>query len=198
MASLDYLWKNRKKVDVLEPEFMVVWAKRFLTFPTLYRRYRKVRSMIKKGAHINESAEIGEVKINGKLNNLSIGAYSFIGRAEIALHDQIYIGEKVCISDGVKLLTGTHDIEDPQWELITKPIIIESNVWIAESAIILPGVHLGKGAVVGAGAVVRKNVDPYTVVVGNPARPVRKRRYEVFDYNPCQFLAGNSSWLNGK
>ena len=56
-----------------------------------------------------------------------------------------------------------------------KPVKIDHNVWIGHSAVILPGVHIGTGAVVGAGAVVSKHVAPYTIVAGVPAQPIRRR-----------------------
>ena len=56
-----------------------------------------------------------------------------------------------------------------------KPIVIEDYVWIATGAMILPGVTVGEGAVVAAGSVVTKDVPPWTVVAGNPAREVKKR-----------------------
>jgi acetyltransferase-like isoleucine patch superfamily enzyme len=56
---------------------------------------------------------------------------------------------------------------------VTKPVIIENNVWIGSAAIILPGVHIGSGAVIGAGAVVTRDVPARTVVIGIPARPLK-------------------------
>ena len=60
---------------------------------------------------------------------------------------------------------------------------------------ILPGVYLGRGAVVGAGAVVSKSVTPDSIVIGNPAKPINKVRTQVLGYNPCEFLAANRAWL---
>ncbi len=53
--------------------------------------------------------------------------------------------------------------------------VIGNDVWIGQNAVILPGVHIGDGAIIGASSVVGHDVEPYTIVVGNPARPVRKR-----------------------
>ena len=60
-------------------------------------------------------------------------------------------------------------------DLITKPIMIMDNIWIASGAMILPGVTIGEGAVVTAGSVVVKDVEPWTVVGGNPAMMIKKR-----------------------
>src|SRR5690606_15060402 len=143
------------------------------------------------------TAEIGIIQANGKKSNFKVGDFSFIGRVHLALHECIEIHNNVCINDGVQLLTASHSISDPEWKHIKRPIIIEDYVWIATNAMILPGVTIGKGAVVGAGSVVSKDVKPYTVVVGNPALPTSKRRTEDLVYNPCEFLAANLAWLKG-
>ncbi|MFV5698734.1 acyltransferase [Flavobacterium sp. ZT3R17] len=72
-------------------------------------------------------------------------------------------------------------------------IIIYDYAWIAINVIILSGVHIGKGAVVGAGSVVRKDVAAGVIVAGNPAKPLLKERSKEFNYNPCEFLAGNKA-----
>lgn len=128
---------------------------------------------------------------------LHVGETTFIGRAHIALHAPVVIGCNVCINDNVQLLTGSHDVMDSRWPHKAGPIIIEDYVWIGTSALILPGVKLGRGCVVGAGAVVTKSVAPGLIVVGNPAKPLDKRRGADLDYNPCEFLAANRAWLIG-
>ena len=89
--------------------------------------------------------------------------------------DCITIGKNVCVGEDVKLITGSHDISAVHFDLVTKPITIEDNVWIATGATILPGVTIREGAVVAAGSVVVKDVDPWSVVGGNPARFIKKR-----------------------
>ena len=85
------------------------------------------------------------------------------------------IGKNVCIGEDVRLITGSHDVTSPHFNLVTRPITINDNVWIATGAIVLPGVTIGEGAVVGAGSVVTKDVEPWTVVGGNPAKFIKKR-----------------------
>ena len=89
--------------------------------------------------------------------------------------DRIKIGNRVDVSSGSYLCTAGHDIESPIMELTYAPIIIGDDVWIASRSIILPGVSIGNGAVVASGAVVAKDVSPWTVVGGNPARYIKKR-----------------------
>jgi acetyltransferase-like isoleucine patch superfamily enzyme len=197
MASLNYLWKQRAKYPVTTIEFYKAWAKRFLCMPELIKRNRRRSMLVNKGAIIDTTAEIGEVNVAGSKMNLKIGAFTFLGKVHIALHEKVVIGSNVCINDGVQVLTASHDVMDPKWNHIKAEIIIDDYVWIATNALILPGVHIGKGAVVGAGAVVSKDVLAGQIVVGNPAKAISKKRIEELDYNPCEFLAGNRAWLIG-
>ena len=87
----------------------------------------------------------------------------------------IVLGDNVTVSQGVKLDTASHDIASPIMELMYAPIVIEANAWVAAWSIVLPGVTVGEGAVVGAGAVVTKDVAPWTVVGGNPAKVIGRR-----------------------
>ena len=108
--------------------------------------------------------------------NLEVGDLSSIGdNSWVYALDKITIGEKTCIGEYVKLLTGYHDIATWNFAFRTKPITIGSCVWIATGATVLPGVTIGDGAVVAAGAVVTKDVEPWTVVGGNPAKFIKKR-----------------------
>lgn len=77
------------------------------------------------------------------------------------------------IGPHVSLLTVNHDF-DNLWSLSGKPIILKKNAWIAAKATILPGVTVGEGAVVAAAAVVTKDVEPYTIVGGNPAKLIKR------------------------
>ncbi len=197
MASLNYLWMNRAKFPFKSPDFFRAWGKRLFSFTELVRRNRRRWELVRGGAKIHETTEIGEVVVEGPKRQLSIGAFSFLGKVFLALHDEVEIGERVCINDGVRILTASHDIADAKWSNIKGKIVIEDYAWIGMGAIILPGVHIGRGAVVGAGAVVVKPVLAGTVVVGNPAKPISKARSEELDYNPCEFLAANRAWLVG-
>ena len=89
--------------------------------------------------------------------------------------DEIHIGKQVIVSQDAYLCTASHDVSSPVMKLVTKPIRIENNAWVAAKVTILPGVTIGDGAVVGACAVVARDVPPWSVAVGNPARVVGKR-----------------------
>lgn len=95
----------------------------------------------------------------------------------------LVIGKQVSISAGTWLVTGTHDMNDPNFNADYKPIVIEDFAWIGMRATILAGVTIGKGAVVMAGAVVSRDVAPYTVVGGVPARVIAQRQLQEPTYN---------------
>ncbi len=92
------------------------------------------------------------------------------------------IGEGVSISAGTWLVTGSHDINDPQFTAFYKPIVIGNHVWIGMRATILAGVTIGEGAIVMAGAMVTHDVPPYTIVGGVPAKVVKQREKQDFSY----------------
>ena len=87
----------------------------------------------------------------------------------------IHIGANTTISQGAYLCTASHDISNPLNPLIIAPITIEDQAWVAADAFISMGVTVGQGAVIGARAAVFKNVEPWTVVGGNPAKFLKKR-----------------------
>jgi maltose O-acetyltransferase len=108
---------------------------------------------------------------------IHIGARTFVNFGLMALDvAEIKIGDDVQIGPNVQLLTPTHptdaELRRAKWEAAL-PIMIEDNVWIGGGAIILPGVIIGENAIVGAGAVVTKDLPANTVAVGNPARVAR-------------------------
>ena len=94
-------------------------------------------------------------------------------------HYQIKTGSDVSIGPEATILTLGHDPQSPEFADKGGDVIIGNKVWIAYRAIILPGVTIGEGAVVGAGALVTKDVEPYTIVAGNPARFIKKRNTDL-------------------
>lgn len=85
------------------------------------------------------------------------------------------IGANTTVSQGAYLCTASHDITNPLNQLITAPIVIEDQAWVAAGAFVGMGVKIGQGVVVGARAVVFKDVEAWTVVGGNPAKFIKKR-----------------------
>ena len=91
----------------------------------------------------------------------------------------ISIGENSTVTQYSYLCTTSHDITRPDMPLISAPIVIEDQVWITARCFIGMGVTVGQGAVVGACAVVTKDVEPWTVVGGNPAKVLKKREIKT-------------------
>lgn len=116
---------------------------------------------------------------------ISIGNDVYIGpNACFSTVCAITIGNKVTFGPGVTIMTGNHNFRDVGVYIFDNhvkrkdddlPVLIEDDVWIGCHAIILKGVTIGRGAIVGAGAVVTKSVPPYAIVGGNPARVIRYR-----------------------
>lgn len=108
--------------------------------------------------------------------NLTLGDYVALGESVICYTvDHIMIGSQTTVSRDVFLCCASHDIASSTMELVYAPIKIGTNAWIAARATVMPGREIGDGAVVAAGAVIVKDVAPWTVVGGNPANYIQKR-----------------------
>ncbi|MQS98513.1 sugar O-acetyltransferase [Lactobacillus halodurans] len=108
-----------------------------------------------------------------RANKINIGKNVFINHSLITIAlGGITIEDNVQVAPGVTMLTANHDIEKMNI-LKTAPITIKEGAWIGAKAVLLPGVTIGKHAIVGAGSVVTKDVTEYTVVGGNPAKVIK-------------------------
>jgi len=109
--------------------------------------------------------------------NLKMGAHSCLGPyVDCYNQGQITIGENSVISQKSYLCASSHSIKDVNFDLVLKPITIEDQVWVAAGTFVGPGVCIGEGAVVGARSAVFKNVEPWTVIGGNPAKFLKNRK----------------------
>lgn len=116
--------------------------------------------------------------------NVHIGKNTTVNRnCYLDGRGKLTIGNNVSISPNVQMITEDHDMDSTNFTGRSRDIIIDDYVWIGTSAIILPGVHIGKGAVVAAGSVVTKSVGPFEVVGGVPAKKIKERNRNL-DYNP--------------
>lgn len=107
---------------------------------------------------------------------LSIGDYVALSEHVVCYTvDRITIGSQTTVSRDAFICCAGHDVSSTIFELTYAPIEIGANAWIAARAIVMPGRKVGDGAVVAAGAVVVEDVEPWTVVAGNPARVVKRR-----------------------
>lgn len=134
---------------------------------------------VKDGAHISQDVVLRAV--GGKIvidEMVSVGTRSIIyGGGDVK------IGRYSLLSNCVELISGNHVFKDPSIPIRfqgreTGKIVIGEDVWLGARVIVLPGVTIGKGSVVGAGAIVTKDVPSYSIVVGIPARVIKKRELE--------------------
>ncbi len=110
--------------------------------------------------------------------NLEMRAHSYLGpRVNCYCMAKITLEDYALASQGAHLCAGTHDIDDPDFQLRAKPIWLGAKAWAAAECFVGPGVTLGEGAVLGARGVAFRDLAPWTVYAGNPAREVRKRHH---------------------
>lgn len=169
--------------DCMKKFWLIMYVVFFRNIPDYFKfgvslRGFAVRRFIKKSGR-NISIGYGS-RIN---RNTELGENSGVGR-NCEIMNGVSIGNNVMMGPDVYMCTETHEFKDTSVPMRTqgfkeiKKIVIEDDVWIGARVIILPGVTIGKGSVVGAGAVVPRSIPPYSVAVGNPARVVKSRLKE--------------------
>lgn len=132
---------------------------------------------IGKGAHIHMGTQFF---YPGKIR---IGEGSIIGQnAFLDGRDKLIIGKFVDIASDVMIYNSEHDVNSQDFSVITAPVEIGDYVFIGPRAIILPGVKIGKGAIVAAGAVVTKDVPEFAIVGGIPAKIIGERKIKDLNY----------------
>ena len=113
-----------------------------------------------------------------------LGNNNFIGpRVQIQGRGEVHIGNNCLIAGNTFISSSNHNIDNPTSAIYLKKEIgnrveIEDKVWIGANCVITAGVHIGKCAVIGAGSVVTKDIDPYTLVAGSPAKVLKKYNFE--------------------
>jgi len=88
---------------------------------------------------------------------------------------QVTLNYKAIASQGAKLYTGTHDYNDVNFQLLARPIVIQDYAWVAASSFVGPGVEIAEGAILGATGTSFKDLEAWTIYVGNPAVKVKQR-----------------------
>ncbi|WP_176470159.1 acyltransferase [Terribacillus saccharophilus] len=130
---------------------------------------------------------VGKMKIGNK-TNIQMGMKIYkpwgieVGRNTVINNNvvldgrgKLLIGDNVNISPYVKIYTAEHDVNGSLFDYVEAMVRIEDYAWVSTGSIVLPGVTIGKGAVVASGAVVSKDVDPFTIVGGVPAKKIGTR-----------------------
>lgn len=194
MGTISFLWRHRERPSSLR-RWLKVWIKRFMLALPLIRLLIRPIWFRMKGASIGRMSCLGVATISGDATNLCIGRESSLGRCEISLHDRVTVGDRVTINDGARILSASHSLNDPLWRHKRRPVVIGDYAWIATGAIVLPGVRIGNGAVVGAGAVLRVDLPDYSIAIGNPAIVQSFRRTTDLRYSPVFMNAPFEAWL---
>lgn len=113
-------------------------------------------------------------------HGLKMGANSVINEnCRIDTRGTVYIGDNVSISARVDILTADHDVQHSLFAGRARAVRIKDYAFIGTRALLLPGVTIGRGAVVAAGSVVTRDVPDHTIVAGNPARPIGLRSHDL-------------------
>jgi maltose O-acetyltransferase len=144
---------------------------------------KKIRAFLVKKIfkHTGKHVNIEHGVFFGKGDLISIGDYSGLG-INARIQGPLTIGKHVIMGPDVLIYTRNHrfdDVTQPisvQGDIPPKEVVIHDDVWIGARVIILPGVTIGKGAIIGAGSVVTKNVREYCIYAGNPAKLIKERR----------------------
>jgi putative colanic acid biosynthesis acetyltransferase WcaF len=153
----------------------IVWLFLFRPSPRIFHFWRRgllrlFGAKVGRGAKVLPSARIWVPW------NLTLGEYACISHdVDCYCVAPITIGDHATVSQYSYLCTATHDPDDPHMRLVAAPICVEDQAWVCARAFVGPGVTIHSGAVVGAAAVVVRDVESWTVVGGNPARLIRRR-----------------------
>lgn len=132
------------------------------------------------GARIGRGVRIYGSTIVWHPANLVIGDYTIVGpRVRLYNQGMISIGAMVVISQGAHICASTHDVADPNFQLLLRPISIEDRAWVTADAFVGPGIKIGIGAVLGSRGVATRDLDPWTIYGGNPAQPIKRRQMRL-------------------
>ncbi|MBI2051550.1 acyltransferase [Candidatus Roizmanbacteria bacterium] len=169
---------NRIGAILLETRVAVFHLVGYIPFHTLRTvLYRLGGITIGHGSTIHMGARFYDPR------NIVIGEDTIIGEgAVLDGRDKLVIGNHVAFASEVAVYNSKHDIDDEDFSPVDAPVAIKDYVFIGPRAIILPGVTIGEGAIVAAAAVVTKDVAPYTVVAGIPAKQIGERKLKDLHY----------------
>lgn len=171
------MWTKRKKILYVLYKLFAAWLprSRHLRFAKKLRVFFAKRIIAFCGNNVNIEKQAQFTP------DLKIGDNSGLG-IQCEANGPVVIGKNVMMGPEVVIYTGGHKFDRTDIPMIEQggtgdtPVVIDDDVWIGRRAIILPGVHIGEGCVIGAGAVVTKDIPPYSVAAGVPAKVVKSRK----------------------
>lgn len=141
---------------------------------------------VQAGGWITTIPQYGQDKFNPELK---IGDGTYIGnRCHIIVCDKMVIGQNVTIADNVYITDNLHGFEDVSCGIMFQslklpgPVVIEDEVWLGERVCVMPNVTIGRHSVIGANSVVTKDIPPYSIAVGSPARVIKKYDHAAKKY----------------
>lgn len=130
------------------------------------------------GAQVGAGAAIAASTRVWLPRHLSLGSRAALGpHVDCYCMAPIHVGERTVVSQRAHLCAGSHDIRDPHFQLIARPISIGDDVWIAAEAFVAPGVKVGDGAVLAARGCAFSDLEAWTIYRGNPALALRPREW---------------------
>ena len=169
---------NRFYNYYLDLKIALLWILGYIPFHSVRKIIFKLSGIkIGKKSFIHIGARFYQPK------NISIGTGTIIGdHATLDGRENLIIGNHVDIASSVMILNAEHDLASANFDPIQDKVVIKDYVFIGPRAIILPGVTIGRGSVIAAGAVVTKNVPDLTIVGGVPAKEIKKRNIKDLNY----------------
>lgn len=167
-----------KRFKLLNVLWSIVNASIYRYSPFFFRKFRIFLVRIF-GAKVDWSCSLNRLSIIDFPWNLYMGKNSSIGENSwIYCLNRVEIEDFVCIGKDSYILTGSHDINSLNFDLVTKPVSVKKGVWISTGVYILPGIIVEEFSVIGAGSVLTKSTVPFGVYGGNPAKFLNTRSFK--------------------
>lgn len=187
LSIQELIVKAVRRMNNILHEFEILILHLVGLVPSHYFRrfsYRLAGIRIGRGSTIHTGAKFYRPE------NIKIGEDTIIGEGVVLDgRDKLTIGDHVDFASEVMIYNSQHDVQSPDFHAVYQPVEIGDYVFIGPRAIILPGINIGKGAVVAAGAVVTKDVNPFEIVGGVPAKVIGERKKDL------HYKLGRATWF---